>query len=67
MVPPKVRRHLGIPRIADPVLAMLLRLTQPAFLPFTVEPIARHISRLFIGDDGITLGENARELMERSA
>ncbi|TDZ42929.1 oxygenase MpaB family protein [Mycobacteroides franklinii] len=67
VVPPKVRRHLGIPRIADPVLAMLLRVAQPAFVPFTVEPVARKISRLFIGDDGITLGENARELMERSA
>ncbi|MGH3725556.1 MAG: oxygenase MpaB family protein [Mycobacterium sp.] len=67
VVPPKVRRHLGIPRIADPVLAMLLRVAQPAFLPFTVEPIAREISRLFIGSDGITLGENARELMEQTA
>ncbi|SHX13612.1 Uncharacterised protein [Mycobacteroides abscessus subsp. abscessus] len=46
---------------------MLLRVAQPAFVPFTLEPLAREISRLFIGDDGITLGENARELMERSA
>lgn len=29
VVPPKVRRHLGIPRIADPVLAILLRVAQP--------------------------------------
>lgn len=67
VVPPKVRRHLGIPRIVDPALALLLRASHPVLAPFTATPIAREICRLFIGDDGIALAENARELMDQPA
>lgn len=58
-IPPNARRHMGIPRIADPILKVLLRLSQPLFFPLTWRPIAREIIRLYIGDDGVILADNA--------
>lgn len=60
IVAPPARRHLGIPRLADPLIDAAFRVTRPAFALLNIPPISDGLTEWTMGPENFELAKSAR-------